>query len=159
MEDTAILLQRTLLKRSESSPLDESCCVREAFAIMKISLFPAAAVLALSLSACQQSQPETLDTTASDPQAEALAKSGPVVLPPAVKASVTFRCKDNSLVYVDFFSGDKQAQVRQKKDGEMVMLKSEKAGDPMIADGYSMTGDPKSITLKVPGKDSLTCKT
>ncbi len=123
----------------------------------KTLLFAAAATLALPLAACDQ-KAETVTTEAPDPQAAELAKAPPVELPPSIKATVTFRCKDNSLAYVEFFSGDKKASLRTAKDGTPVMLKTEKAGDPMVADGYSMTGTPKLITLTRPGKPSQTCK-
>ncbi len=121
-------------------------------------LSAAAAMMVLPLAACDN-KAETVTTTAPDPQAAELAKSAPVVLPPSMKASVTFRCKDNSLVYVDFFSGDAQANLRTDKTKPPIKLTAEKAGDPMVADGYSMTGTPKAITLSQPGKPSMACKT
>lgn len=126
--------------------------------MMKPLISAAAALAFLPLAACEQ-KTETVTTTAPDPQAAELAKSKPVVLPPSVKASVTFRCKDNSLVYVDFFSGDTQATLKTSKDGAPVKLTAEKAGDPLKADGYSLTGTPKLITLSQPGKPSQSCKT
>lgn len=120
-------------------------------------LLAAAATMALPLVACDR-KTETVTSEAPDPQAAELAKAPPVELPPSIKASVTFRCKDNSLVYVDFFSGDKSANLKTAKDGTPVVLKAEKAGDAMVADGYSMTGTPKLITLSRPGKPSQTCK-
>ena len=126
-------------------------------AMKKPFLLAAAAMLALPLVACEQ-KTETLTAEAPDPQAAELAKAPPIALPPSMKASVTFRCKDNSLVYVDFFSGDKQANLKTSENGTPVKLFSEKAGDPMIADGYSMSGTPQSITLSRPGKPSQTCK-
>ena len=122
--------------------------------------FPALAaslLLAMPLVACDQ-KPETVTTEAPDPQAAELAKAAPVELPPLIKATVTFRCKDNSLVYVDFFSGDKQVNLRTAKEGSAVMLKADKAGAPLVADGYSLTGTPKAITLSQPGKGTQTCK-
>ena len=116
-----------------------------------------AALLTLPLAACEN-KPETVTTVSPDPQKEELAKRPKVELPPAIKASVTMRCKDNSLVYIDFFSGDKQANLRAEKDGPAVHLTAEKAGDPLTADGYSLTGTPKMITLTQPGKPSLTCR-
>lgn len=121
-------------------------------------LLPAAALLLLPLAACDN-KPETVTTTAPDPMADQLKNSAKVVLPPSIKASVAFRCKDNSLVFVDFFSGDKLANLRTKKDGTPINLTAAKAGDPLTADGYSLTGDAKSITLTQPGKGTLTCKT
>lgn len=123
----------------------------------KNTLIAAVALLVLPLAACDQ-KAETVSAEAPDPQAAELAKAPPVALPPSIKATVTFRCKDNSLVYVDFLSGDKKVNLRTEKDGAPVMLMTEVVGDPMIADGYSMTGTTKSITLTQPDKPSQTCK-
>lgn len=123
-------------------------------------LLAAAAAAIFALAACQQKQPQVLDTN-PDPMANVLANAPKVELPPAIKASVTMRCKeDNSLVYVDFFQGDTQARLHTKKDGPPIQLKAEKAGDAYTnADGYSVKGDAKKITLKQPGKGELTCHT
>jgi uncharacterized protein involved in outer membrane biogenesis len=128
---------------------------------MNKRLFLASAATAFfALAACQQKQPEVLDTN-PDPMANVLANAPKVELPPAIAASVTMRCKeDNSLVYVDFFKGDTQARLRTKKDGAPIQLKAEKAGDAYVdASGYSLKGDAKKITLKQPGKGELTCHT
>ncbi|MFD1033179.1 hypothetical protein ACFQ15_00745 [Sphingomonas hankookensis] len=125
---------------------------------MKHPLLLAATAAAFALSACGQQQPEQLDTRAPDPLASQLANRAPVELPPPVKASVTFRCKDNSLVYVDFFEGDTQANFRAKQDSAPVRLKTEEKGKPLVAEGgYSLTGTPKTITLTQPGKTAQTC--
>src|SRR3546814_11259279 len=81
--------------------------------------FTAAEAAILVLAGCQQ-KAETVTTTAPDPMAAELANAAPVELPPSMKASVAFRCKDNSLAFVDFFSGDKLANLRTKKDGEII---------------------------------------
>ena len=45
-----------------------------------------------------------------------LAEANAVVeLPPSITASKTYRCKDNSLVYIDWLS-DGQARVKKSKD-------------------------------------------
>lgn len=121
---------------------------------------PAVALALLALSACDTAKkaPEEVTTTAPDPQAAEIAKRAPIELPPAVKADVTFRCKDNSLVYVSFFQGDKQAQLKTSKTAAPIMLKTETAGEPLTGEGYSLTGTPSSITLTQPGKGKLTCK-
>ena len=127
---------------------------------MKILLPLSAAALALlALSACQQKAPTVIDETPPDPLANQVKNAAPVELPPSIKASVTMRCKeDNSLVYVNFFSGDQQATLQTAKDGPSTVLKAEKAGDPYKADGgYQIKGDPKKIDLKQPGKKDLTC--
>ena len=122
------------------------------------SLIPLLAC-ALALSACnsQPTTPEVIDTN-PDPMANQLAQATPVELPPAIKADKTFRCEDQSLAYVTFFEGDKQALVRTEQGGAPTTLKAETAGEPLTAQGgWSLTGDPENITLKIPAKASQTC--
>ena len=70
------------------------------------------------------------------------------------------RCKDNSLAYVTFFQGGKQAVVRLKEGGPATTLKAAAEGEPLVADGgWSMTGTEKSIELTQPGKPGQTCHT
>lgn len=138
------------------SVLDARCCVREAVRAMRFYILPLSAAL-LTLAACGPGKPEEVDTRAPDPQASELANAAPVELPPAVKASVTFRCKDNSLIYVDFFQGDTQANLKTAPDATPVHLTASAAGEPLTAEGYSVAGTPKSITVTLPGKGAQTC--
>jgi hypothetical protein len=113
---------------------------------------------ALSLSACK-SEPQEVTSVAPDPQASALANAAPVELPPAMTASKTFRCADNSLVYVDFFQGDKQVQLRTEKGGNATMLRAPEAGQAYTADGgYQLTGTTSSVSVTLPGKAAKSCK-
>ena len=123
-----------------------------------LPLLPAAAAL-LALAACNQSsKPEVVDTN-PDPMANKLANAAPVAMPPAIKADKTLRCKDNSLVYVTFFEGDKTAVVRTKQDGAPTQLTAAKSGDPLTAaGGWKLTGGPSSIELTQPGKGAESCK-
>ena len=124
------------------------------------SLLPALAATAalLSLGACGKPAPEVVDTN-PDPMANELAHRAPVELPPAIKADKTMRCKDNSLVYVTFFQGDKQALVRTEKTSAPTRLTAATGGEPLTAEGgWKMTGSPDHITLTRPGKGELTCK-
>lgn len=116
-------------------------------------------VAVLTLAACNsQKEPEVLDTN-PDPMATELANAAPVELPPAIKADKTMRCKDNSLVYVTFFQGDKQAVVRTTQGGAPTRLTASEAGEPLTAEGgWSLTGTPASITLAQPGKPAQSCK-
>ena len=115
-----------------------------------------AAVAALfALSACQQ---ETIVAGRKDDMAEELAKAPKVVLPPALKSTKAYRCKDGSLAYVDLFQGDKMANVRSVENGPATKLEAPEAGQPMVAAGYSMTVSGSSITLTQPGKGSQSCK-
>lgn len=124
------------------------------------TLFSVAAAALFALAACNSkpAEPEVIDTN-PDPMAKELANAGAVELPPAIKAEKTMRCKDNSLVYVTFFQGDKQAVVRTDKDGAPTTLTAPNGGDPLVADGgWKLTGSPANITLEQPGKAALTCK-
>lgn len=116
-----------------------------------------AALLALAACNSKPAAPEVVDSN-PDPMANTLANAAPVELPPAIKSEQTLRCKDNSLVYVTFFQGDKQAVVRTKEGGPSTTLKAPEAGKPLVAEGgWSMTGGEKSITLTQPTKASQIC--
>lgn len=119
-------------------------------------LLPSAAVALLALSACN-SKPTEVSSVSPDPMASVIANRAPVELPPAIRKEVTFRCKDNSLAYVTFFDGDKQALVRTAPTAMPVKLTADKAGDPFKADGYEMTGTVKAVTLTQPGKPKQLC--
>ena len=123
----------------------------------KNPLFLAAALAAsLSLSACKN-EPEVIDSN-PDPQAEALKKAPPVEALPMIQASRTYRCKDNSLVYIDFYTNN-TAQVRSEKGGPATTLTAPAAGEAYVAEGYSVSADAPQISLTAPGKGTLSCKT
>jgi hypothetical protein len=129
-------------------------------AMKTLALAASAAVALLSLSACnQQKEPEVLDSRAPDPMAEQLKNAAPVELPPAVAATVTFRCQPgNGLLYVEFYQGDKQAVLKTTKDGPPTILKAPAAGEPYVADnGSKITGNSKSASISVAGAAAKSC--
>jgi hypothetical protein len=85
--------------------------------------------------------------------------TAPIELPPAIIASKIYRCKDNSVVYIDWLSDNKSANVRSEQNGAPTNLVAPEAGKPMVAEGYSLTGSAtgSSITLTRPGKGSASC--
>ncbi|MDG2533829.1 hypothetical protein P6144_09240 [Sphingomonas sp. HITSZ_GF] len=122
----------------------------------KAPIFAAAAVL-FSLAACEQ-KPEEVTSVSKDPQAEALKNAPKVELPPSIAASVSMRCKDNSIVFADFYQGDKQVLIKETKDGPGTMLKAPAAGEPFVAEGgFKVTGTSKNATIEIPGKGSRVC--
>jgi hypothetical protein len=129
---------------------------------MRISpaLLRTAAIAALvTLSACD-TKPTTIVAGPPDDMADQLNSAKPVELPPAMEASKSYRCKDNSVVYVDWFAGGKQANLKSKKDGAPKMLKADEAGKPLTAEGgYSLSGSSTaaSITVEQPGKGKQDC--
>ena len=120
--------------------------------------FAAAALTAgsLALSACN-SEPETVGPADNDPQREALAKATPKELPPAIQASRTYRCQDNSLVYVDFFTNN-TARIRTTEGGTPTMLRAEGGNPPFVAEGYSVAANSERTNIAVPGKGSQSCR-
>ncbi|WNO53125.1 hypothetical protein [Stakelama saccharophila] len=88
---------------------------------------------------------------------DALQNATPVELPPSMTASKSFRCGDNSLVYVDFFSNGKQVHFRAEEDAPPKVLTSDAEGGPWSADGVTVKGDQQQITYTTDGA-SKTCK-
>ena len=119
--------------------------------------FAAASLAALlTLGACN-SEPETVTAGSADPQAEALKNAPSVEAPPMIQASRTFRCKDNSLVYADYYTNN-TARVRTEKDGTPTMLTAENGQPPYVAEGWLLSANDAQVTLTAPGKGTLTCK-
>lgn len=124
--------------------------------MQKIVLAPIA--FALLLSAC--GKPETITAgNIADPDAEKIKAAPPVKLPPAMLASTTYRCKDNSVVAIDWFNDGTSLNIRPKKVGEPVALTAPAPGQPYVGSDYEVTGkaDDKEITVKKPGGSAQAC--
>jgi hypothetical protein len=95
-----------------------------------------------------------------DPTANAAA-NGPVALPPSITASKIYRCADNKIVYVDWLSDNKTANIRTDKGGTPTSVTAAETGKPMTgAGGYSLEGKASSNEAKIaiPGHPSQSCK-
>lgn len=102
--------------------------------IIIASLMAAAAALA----GCDQ---ETITPQGPyDPNANLTNNSGPIKLPPAITASKAYRCKDNSLVYVDWYA-DGTARLKATRTEVGVLVKAE-----------DLKGDSKSTSITASGK-------
>lgn len=124
----------------------------------RITLSFAAASALLALAACN-TEPETIVAGGPrDDMADELANAAPVELPPSVKDTKTYRCKDNTLVYIDFLSDDMTANLKLEKNAAPTQLKAPEAGQPMVAEGYSLSGSGDTVTIELPGKGSQSCK-
>lgn len=121
-----------------------------------LSLIAVASVALLS--ACNKNdEPEVVGGPA-DPMAAQLANAAPVELPPSVKANKQYRCKDNSLIFVDYMSDDKTALLRTEKTGTATTLKAAEAGQPFTAEGgFEVKGSGNDVTITVPGKGAQAC--
>lgn len=124
------------------------------------SLFPlsVAAAALLPLAACNSNKTADTANAAAAANEAGTANVAAIELPPAIKAEKSFRCKDNSLAFVTFFEGDKQANVRDVQNGTPTVLRAPAAGEPLTAEGgWSMTGDVERVTLTRPGKPAIEC--
>jgi hypothetical protein len=124
---------------------------------IKCLLAAASGAALLALAACQP-EPETIVGGPPDTQAAELAKKAPVALPPSIVSSHAYRCKDNSLIYVDFMSDQKTAIFRTKKGGDPTVLTAAEVGKPYTAEGYSMSGGGTQVSVSAPGKGTQSCK-
>lgn len=150
---------KPLAGRSGARPLDAAPTLGKLTRAMRNPLpLAAVAVSLLALAACNtQKEPKVVDTT-EDPLGNAVQNAKPVELPPAISATVEFRCKDNTLVTVDFFKGNTQLTLHPTKDGIPVHLVAATAGGPYTAaGGYTLSGDEKKITWKDAEKPEQTC--
>ena len=77
---------------------------------------------------------------------EALKNAAPVALPPAITDSRTYRCSDNSLVYVDFYNNNTAAgppHPRRRADP------ADPAGGagPYAGEGHTVSGNGTHVTI------------
>lgn len=115
------------------------------------------ALAVTALAACSK---ENHTIVAGSKEDNATVNVAAVVLPPAIESSQSYRCKDNSVAYIDWLDDKKTADISAKKGGTAIRVVAAEAGKPMIAEGYSLTGtkDSASVTLDRPGKGSQSCK-
>lgn len=116
-------------------------------------------LLFLALAACN-SQPTTINQIDTDDMKDKVSHAAPVTLPPSIAATKSFRCADNDVVFVDFYSDGLSAGIHLKKDSPPVIVKGPAAGQPMVADGgFSLTGTKtaSSVKIAVPGKAEQSC--
>ncbi len=104
------------------------------------------AVASAALMACQKEtivQGDTPEEVAAD--AATAANAAEVVLPPSIIASKSYRCKDNSVVYIDWLS-DGSARAKTDKAGRATPIKVGEAGTP------SLNGDATAATVTYNGQ-------
>ncbi len=104
-----------------------------------------ALVAAAALAGCDQSDHNITDNGPYDPQANAANAAAPIEMPPAIAASKIYRCRDNSLVYIDWLS-DGSARVKTDKAARAIPVKVGEAGTP------SLEGDATAATVTYNGQ-------
>lgn len=117
-----------------------------------------------ALAACN-SEPEVVGGQ-PDPMKDELANAAPVELPPAIAATKTYRCKDNSVVRIDWLADNKGAYVHGDGQAQTHVKPAEPVeGQPPSTDltaegGYVLKGNAAgaSISLAMPGKAAQSCR-
>lgn len=142
---------------------------------MKINLLILAPVAMLALAACNKTE-----TPAEGDVAKVEAPAAPIELPPSITASATYRCADNTILYVDFLGanvaadirvGDKTATATRVAQSVVpapaagtapaapAAAEAAPAGPLKSVDGEtSLSGSGKQINVKLAGKGAQTCK-
>ena len=113
---------------------------------------------AIALAACS-TEPEAVTINEFDPMAEELRKAGPVEAPPMISDSRTYRCRDNSLVYIDFYTNNSAAVRTERGQPPVATLTAEGGNPPYTAEGYSVSANAGEISYTAPGKGTQSCHT
>ena len=124
---------------------------------MIVRTIPLAIFAAAALAGCEQ---ETITPTGPyDPNANLTNNSTPIELPPAIASSHAYRCKDNSLVYIDLLNDNRTAFLKTAPNGPAITLTAPEAGQPYVAEGHELvaTVGNRTITLTRPGAGRQTC--
>lgn len=138
--------------------------------ISKLALAAPLAGIAL-LAACN-SEPEVVGELA-DPDAPTANELADIELPAGERGSGIYRCADNSVVYVTFFTGDSQVGVRASREAPMMILPNAEPaeGEPegneadapegpetFTGEGYTVIGTGGTIEYGAPGGSPQTCR-
>src|SRR5438874_4654830 len=116
--------------------------------------------VAAALAGCNKDN-HTIVAGGPDERGDNAAANAPVALPPSIAASKIYRCADNKVVYVDWLSDNKTANVRNEPGGAPTQVTAPEAGKPMTAaGGYSVEGNAAGSTAKIaiPGHPSQSRK-
>jgi hypothetical protein len=110
-------------------------------------------VAAAALAGCNQSDHTIHASEPYDPQANAVANSAPVAMPPSIVASHPYRCKDNSLVSIDWLTdGTTNSARATPKGGTAVTLTQAEPNGPYSGEGATLTGTAQDNTITYGGK-------
>lgn len=113
---------------------------------MNRALSTLAIAAAAALAGCEQ---ETVTPRGPyDPNANLTNRSGPIELPPAITSSHAYRCKDNSLVYIDWYSdGSARVKATPTEAGTHVPAPAPDAAEPP-----QLVGSASATTITYAGK-------
>lgn len=109
-----------------------------------------ALVAAALVAGCDNSDHNIVAGEPYDPQANAVQNLENVELPPSISASHTYRCKDNSVVYVDWLSNDTaRIKATRAEVGTTVTMGEDGS---YTAEGQSLSGAAADQTVTINGQ-------
>ena len=108
-------------------------------------LAAAASAALLALAGCNN-EPVQINTVERDTSAPTTQLNASE-LPPSITASKTYRCSDNSLYFVEFYSNSTAAIHRGSRDAPATMLNGTAATGPFSAEGQSVSGTGDNVTI------------
>lgn len=108
-----------------------------------------AIIAAAALAGCE-SEPIVVGGPPDDPANQAPVANGPIELPPSIVASHAYRCRDNSLVYIDWLSND-TARIKQDRNGVGITVTKGEDG-AYTAEGQRLSGAADASSISVNGK-------
>lgn len=106
---------------------------------------------AAALAACDQSDHTITAQGPYDPQANASANAASVTLPPSITAQRSYRCKDNSLIYIDWYS-DGSARVKAARNEAGTPVPAPPEGNVTDAAPSPLQGTRESANITYNGK-------
>ena len=114
-----------------------------------LTIFAIAA--AATVAGCDNSDHTIVAGEPYDPQEEAVQNLQNVELPPAIVASHAYRCRDNSLVYIDWLNND-SARIKQSRSEVGTTVSREGEEGPYTAEGQSLAGTATDQTVTLNGQ-------
>lgn len=117
---------------------------------MKALLMPL--VAAAALAGCDTKPEVVTGDGPYDPQAGQVANNAAVALPPSIVASHKYRCKDNSVISIDWLTNGTANSANVTVDGTMKPLKQAEAGGDYTAEGTTLTGDAQAASVTYNGQ-------
>ena len=125
----------------------------------KNHILAAAAIAATSTLAACNTEPEVVQINKYDPMEEQLKNAAPIAPPPMIQESRAYRCRDNSLVYIDFYTNNTAAVRTERGTPPIATLTAEGGNPPYTGSGYSVSGSGEEVSYTAPGRGTQTCHT
>lgn len=114
--------------------------------------------LTAALAACNNEDHNIVADSVPDDGYNAAAE-GNVVLPPAIQASKTYRCADNTIVHIDWLADGKSATVRPEGGATIAVAAAEPGAAMTGPDGSTVSGGSSASSVKISlgGKPAKSC--